>query len=277
MPSIGETLREARVRQEIDIAEVESATKIRAKYLRALENEEFDHLPGSTFVRTFLRTYAEFLGLDPHLLVEEYRLRHEPAHDDEVRHLAPPPQTRRRRRDGGYRGGGGSSGGGNSGGRGASTARLVVGAVLAVILLLLVIGLVTGGGEDAGETGAPVATDAGDGRAARGDRQGGGQGDRQGGRERQRSGSSRPVALRVTPLDATYVCVDDGQGEPFEGVLESPRTFRAETLRLNLGRTSAELELDGKPVRLEESSDPVGFEFTSGGERELPVDQRPCT
>ena len=52
------------MRQKIDIAEVESATKIRAKYLRALENEEWDLLPGPTFVKSFLRTYAEALDLD---------------------------------------------------------------------------------------------------------------------------------------------------------------------------------------------------------------------
>src|SRR5215207_1161807 len=63
MPSIGETLREARMRQRLDIADVEDRTKIRAKYLRALENEEFGMLPGPTFVKTFLRTYAELLGL----------------------------------------------------------------------------------------------------------------------------------------------------------------------------------------------------------------------
>ena len=66
MPPIGETLREARMRQRLDIADVEQRTKIRAKYLRALENEEFVVLPGPTFVKTFLRTYAELLGLDPH-------------------------------------------------------------------------------------------------------------------------------------------------------------------------------------------------------------------
>ena len=73
MPSIGETLREARMRQRLDIADVEERTKIRAKYLRALENEEFGMLPGPTFVKTFIRTYAEALGLDPQVLVEEYR------------------------------------------------------------------------------------------------------------------------------------------------------------------------------------------------------------
>src|SRR5690242_12474177 len=77
MAEIGETLREARMRRRIDMTEVEAATKIRAKYLRALENEEWDLLPGPTFVKTFLRTYAEYLDLDPRLLVEEYRQRFE--------------------------------------------------------------------------------------------------------------------------------------------------------------------------------------------------------
>jgi hypothetical protein len=62
---IGETLRETRMRRRIDMTEVEAATKIRAKYLRALENEEWDLLPGPTFVKTFLRTYAEYLDLGP--------------------------------------------------------------------------------------------------------------------------------------------------------------------------------------------------------------------
>ncbi len=73
VPPIGETLRQARMRHELDIADVEARTKIRAKYLRALENEEFGVLPGPTTVRSFIRTYAELLGLDPHPLVEEFR------------------------------------------------------------------------------------------------------------------------------------------------------------------------------------------------------------
>src|ERR1700753_2496793 len=77
MPEIGETLRETRMRRRIDMTEVEAATKIRAKYLRALENEEWNLLPGPTFVKSFLRTYAEALGLDAKLIVEEFKLRHE--------------------------------------------------------------------------------------------------------------------------------------------------------------------------------------------------------
>src|SRR6478609_3821994 len=97
MPEIGETLRETRMRRRIDMTEVEAATKIRAKYLRALENEEWDLLPGPTFVKTFLRTYAEYLDLDPRLLVEEYRQRYErPTTQDLTpfgpRRRQPPPR-----------------------------------------------------------------------------------------------------------------------------------------------------------------------------------------
>src|SRR4029078_7747644 len=77
MPEIGETSRETRMRRRIDMSEVESATKIRAKYLRALESEEWELLPGPTFVKTFLRTYAEYLELDARMLVEEYKQRFE--------------------------------------------------------------------------------------------------------------------------------------------------------------------------------------------------------
>jgi cytoskeletal protein RodZ len=81
MPEIGASLREARLRAKLDIVDVESATKIRAKYLRALENEEWGMLPGPAFVKSFLRTYADYLGLDGKLLVDEYKLRHERPSD----------------------------------------------------------------------------------------------------------------------------------------------------------------------------------------------------
>src|ERR1700756_2783622 len=73
MPEIGQTLRQARMHARIDVSEIEAQTKIRAKYLRALENEEWSLLPGPTFVKSFLRTYATALGLDGKALVEEYR------------------------------------------------------------------------------------------------------------------------------------------------------------------------------------------------------------
>lgn len=72
MFEIGNTLREARLRKGLGILECEDQTKIRAKYLRALEDEEFDALPSGTYVRGFLRTYAESLGLDAQLVIDEH-------------------------------------------------------------------------------------------------------------------------------------------------------------------------------------------------------------
>src|SRR5213082_2238957 len=100
MADIGSTLRETRMRERIDITTVESATKIRAKYLRALENEEWDLLPGPSFVRTFLRSYADYLGLDSRALVEEYKQRFERPSQDQLTPFAPRAGGRRERRRG---------------------------------------------------------------------------------------------------------------------------------------------------------------------------------
>ena len=78
MAEIGAQLREARTRARIEIAQMEAQTKIRAKYLRALENEEWELLPGPTYVKSFLRTYGDMLGLDGRQLVAEYKSAHEP-------------------------------------------------------------------------------------------------------------------------------------------------------------------------------------------------------
>jgi cytoskeleton protein RodZ len=73
---IGNSLREARLRQGLDFPEIEQRTKIRGKYLRALEDEQFDLLPGQTYVKGFLRSYAEYLGLDGQLYVDEFNSRY---------------------------------------------------------------------------------------------------------------------------------------------------------------------------------------------------------
>ncbi|HWX08444.1 MAG TPA: helix-turn-helix domain-containing protein, partial [Gaiellaceae bacterium] len=75
MFEIGNSLREARVRQGLEYPQVELATKIRGKYIRALEDEQYGVLPAQPYVKGFLRTYAEFLGLDGQLYVDEYNSR----------------------------------------------------------------------------------------------------------------------------------------------------------------------------------------------------------
>ncbi len=92
MFEIGSSLREARLRQGLDFPEVEQATKIRGKYLRALEDEQFDVLPAQTYVKGFLRNYAEYLGLDGQLYVDEFNSRYVVGDDD---HHHAPPRARR--------------------------------------------------------------------------------------------------------------------------------------------------------------------------------------
>ena len=93
MFEIGNSLREARLRQHLDFPELEQATKIRSRYLRALEDEQFDVLPAETYVKGFLRAYAEYLGLDGQLYVDEYNSRYVVGEDE--------PVTRPRRSDAG--------------------------------------------------------------------------------------------------------------------------------------------------------------------------------
>lgn len=92
MFEIGNSLREARERQGLGYPEIELATKIRAKYIRALEEEDFTAIPGDAYIRGFLRTYADYLGLDGEIYVDEYGSRFITSWRDEL----PPPRERRR-------------------------------------------------------------------------------------------------------------------------------------------------------------------------------------
>ena len=88
--TIGEKLRNARLENGITLTEVENETKIRRKYIVALENEDFDVLPGKVYVKGFLKNYARFLGLDGNALVEEYEvLFHEPKIDPLLEKVKP--------------------------------------------------------------------------------------------------------------------------------------------------------------------------------------------
>jgi len=249
------------MRQGLDIVDVEERTKIRAKYLRALENEEWGALPGHTFVKTFLRTYAEQVGVDPHLLVDEYRLSHE-AEEPDVQPLAPPAgaprrEVRRDRRRGAAPG---------PPGRWALLALAAVG----LVAFLLVLGLFGEDGPPENDTGEDSAVT----QATRAEST-----PRQGPRRRPRPAPVAGVAMRVAPEFPTYACVDTGEGTDviFEGTLEEPQTFRdPEQLRLNLGKRSVEVRVNGEAVEIPESPDPYGLEATEDGAEEL-VDARPCT
>ena len=85
--------------------------------------------------------------------------------------------------------------------------------------------------------------------------------------------------MRLAPAAATYACIDSGAGTGivFEGILEAPRTFKhAKRLRVNLGKRALDLRVNGKPVRIAPSPEPVGFDLTPRGATEIPEGQRPC-
>jgi cytoskeleton protein RodZ len=97
MPEISDQLRAARESAGLDIATVEADTKIRGKYLRALESGEWELLPEPTSAKAFLRTYGDYLGLDGRALVENFKLRYEYTGDLPAPTSANPVRPRRRR------------------------------------------------------------------------------------------------------------------------------------------------------------------------------------
>ena len=95
MFEIGSSLREARMRRGLDLSDVERDTRIRTRYLTALEEERFDVLPGPAYTKGFLRTYADFLGLDAQQFIDEYNTRFAPPEEPAG---AVPERIRRPRR-----------------------------------------------------------------------------------------------------------------------------------------------------------------------------------
>jgi cytoskeleton protein RodZ len=261
MPEIGPTLREARMRARIDITEVEQATKIRAKYLRALENEEWGLLPGQTFIKSFLREYAEYLGLDARALVEEYKLRHERPSEPELMPLG--PKLGRERRGGGP---------GLGGGRTAPRWAIVGGAIVAILVILGLVGTL-GGGKDASTS---------DGGSAAGPRTSGA---RPPARARTRAAPSAPAraSVRIVPTGTVYVCLVDGagrvliRGTQFSAGQQVP-VYRARALRITLGNNAVRLRVNGRPLAVPASSNAIAYEISPTGARPLQLDQAPtCT
>jgi cytoskeleton protein RodZ len=98
MFEIGRSLREARERRRLSYSQVEQDTKIRSRYIRALEDEEFSVLPGPTYSKGFLRAYADYLGLDGQLFIDEFNSRHYDPRGEVDRDIYPRSQARTQRR-----------------------------------------------------------------------------------------------------------------------------------------------------------------------------------
>ena len=262
MPEIGQTLREARVRRRIDMTVVETATKIRGKYLRALENEEWDLLPGPTFVKTFLRTYAEYLELDSRLLVEEYRQRYErPSTQD----LTPFAAARGR---------------GRGGRRRRRLAAIGPGLVVGACVLLLLASLWLLGSWPLGDDEEPAEpTPMGNASETPA-----GGGSDEGSQERPRERRKRPpqrVRLQLIATAPVYVCVVDASGrqvidEETLGPDTVTRTLRSKRFLTNFGNDNIRMRVNGRTYPVAASADPVGYELLPGRKpRRLSDERRP--
>jgi cytoskeletal protein RodZ len=259
MPDIGDQLRETRMRNRIDISEVEAATKIRAKYLRALENEEWDLLPGPTFVKTFLRTYADYLGLDARNLVEEYRARYERPSAQELTPF-----------------------GTNIGARRARPRRplfapwmAVIAGVLVLFGALYLLGT-WGAGDGDGDAGDEVsASPTPDATPAAGN-DGNGQK-----KKRKRTPAKKTVVrLQIQPTGPVSVCLENAAGEPLIRNVtlqanQDTQTFRSKRFTMSFGTGAAVMRVDGKAYPVSEDA-PIGYEIRAGGKpNALPEAERP--
>ena len=258
MPEIGETLRDARMRAHIDVSEIEAQTKIRAKYLRALENEEWSLLPGPTFVKSFLRTYAKALGVDGKALVEEYRLNHEPHGDGTPEPIVSSP---------GHKQGAGRPPGGPSRGY------LIVLGVVLLVIVLLVVGLLSGGG---GSSKSPTAGTTGQIR--------GSTSSALASRHAAAASRSGAVALSLRATGTVYVCLIGDNGRKLIAGADlkpgsSTATYHARRFQLALGNSSVVMFVDGVARTVPASSQAIGYSITkAAGRRRLALGQLPsCT
>jgi cytoskeletal protein RodZ len=254
MPEIGQTLRETRMRNRVDITEVEAGTKIRAKYLRALENEEWELLPGPTFVKTFLRTYADYLGLDSRLLVEEYKQRFERPATMELTPFAPRAGGRRGQRERRRRGILGPG---------------IVLAVGVVGLLAALYALGTWGDDDNGGR-SPNAIDATPTATSTPAR-----------KKKRKPAAPQRVTLQIVPTGIVNVCLVDVNGKALINsetlqTGEQTRRYRGRRFRVTFGNGQARMKTGGRTIDVPDRSTPVGYELRPGKRpRELSEAQRP--
>jgi cytoskeleton protein RodZ len=239
------------MRAKIDITEVESRTKIRAKYLRAIENEEWDLLPGEIYVKSFLRTYGDYLGLDSRMLVDEFKRRYDRPSDNELRPLTPPRAHERERRRGPL-----------------LPPWALIGAVLVVVVIVLYF---LGNSTKPTTVTTPTAKTGASPRHTR--------------RSRHRvalpvTKRASSVKLQLVPTGQIYVCLVDGTGRKLiPGAIfnagQTIPTQRASKLLLTLGNNSVKMKVNGSTVNVPGSTGSIGFLLRPNATTPLPASKQP--
>jgi cytoskeleton protein RodZ len=223
---IGNSLREARLRQNLDFPRIEEGTKIRGKYIQALEAERFEVLPGDTYVKGFLRTYAEYLGLDGQLYVDEYNSRFASV-EEPMTPSTPPTRPRHR----------------------VSESNFVVVALAAIVAItvLVVVAFGFGDGTSSDPTVGPVGSSTSESTATQTT------GTQPAGAQKPKPTLAR-LLVKATGGDCWMVVKAGGsQGEVlYSGTLEQGQgqRFVRKRLWLQLGNPDAlSIKLNGKTVR----------------------------
>jgi hypothetical protein len=250
MADIGSTLREARMRSRIDIIEVEKATKIRAKYLRALENEEWDVLPGPVYAKGFLRTYGDYLGLDSRMLIDEFKERYERPLDHDQRPISslardkerPAPPTRR-----------------------LPSWVPVTAVIVAVAGILYAIGSSSGTNPPVAQTTHHQAPPHHPKKAT------------------PPPAPARPkkVTLKLVPTGTVYVCLVNGGGRKLINaqIFDVGQTIPPATanhLLLTLGNASIQVSVDGHSVPVSPSANAIRLMITPEGVTHIPLSRKPA-
>lgn len=250
---VGPTLREARRRREIELSAVEEATKIRPRFLRAIENEEWGVLPGGLYTRGFIRTYATYLGLDGDRLAEDYRREVEGSGVDGGAHTESAPTAT------------------GSSGRRRSVPHPGWLAVAAVILVgaLAIVALPGGGG---GGVTAPQRTHRLDSAKERR------------GKEQATQPQAGGVSVRLSAGGEVWVCLLAGSGRHLvdgqvllAGEKEGP--FHSGSFTVSFGNGEVSMLIDGKEAEIPATPSPLGYSIDSSGTlTQLSEAERPtCT
>lgn len=259
---IGNALKEARTRAGLDIRTVEEQTKIRTRYLRAMESEEWSTLPGHAYVKGFLRTYANLLGLDADALVDEYRRTVEGPQASPVPLGEGVLETRRRLREPGMP-------------RGGPRRGLIVAAlVLVIVAILLVLGLTAG--DETGDDGERKADRKERKQDAKG--KGGGGGGGGGGKNEKPDRKPEPKTVKmrlVANADGLQVCLLGSESKQplIDGVFGSAGsedTFEGKRfqLRFPAGYDVSQFDLfvNGDKAKISEEQGPAAFAIEPPGE-----------
>jgi hypothetical protein len=256
---VGQALREARTERGIELSEVERVTKIRIKFLLAMEEDRWDALPAPAYARGFLSTYARFLGLDDQALVDKYRRTAEGADRPEP---IPPQvlQPGRRRR----------------GRLIKPVAMLLAGLLAAAALGLVIVGSL--GGSDGGDDDADQRGERAGGSAERttttGETTGASGGELS-------AGEASEVSVELRSTGTVWVCLADDQDRtPVNETLTANEVrgpFEGRAFEATFGNGSIEMTVDGKPAEVPPLAEPLGYRITPSGVRRLdPTSQPSC-